>query len=103
MVSIDYSDDFGSVSVTTSSGNVYMAEHVVVTVPVGVLKAGNITFFPPLPEWKLEAIGKLNMGVLNRIALKFQDVFWPKDQYTFGYVSITRGLWPMIVNQVSSS
>ena len=40
---------------------------MIVTVPLGCLKAGDITFQPPMPSWKAEAIGKLGFGNLNKV------------------------------------
>jgi hypothetical protein len=56
-----------TVAVTTESGEVFEADRVVVTVPLGVLKAGAISFTPALPAAMRDAIGALNMGILNRI------------------------------------
>ncbi len=40
---------------------------VIVTVPLGCLKAGDVTFDPPLPPWKAEAVTKLGFGDLNKV------------------------------------
>ena len=42
-------------------------------VPLGVLKGGAIEFDPPLPERKQRAIARLGFGVLNKIALLYDD------------------------------
>lgn len=52
---------------------------VIVTVPLGVLKKGLITFDPPLPTDKQKAINKLGMGVLDKLYLKYDSVFWDSD------------------------
>ena len=39
------------------------------TVPLGVLKKGTLTFDPPLPERKLGAIQRMGFGVLNKVTL----------------------------------
>lgn len=49
---------------------------VILTVPLGVLKSGNIDFSPPLPDDKQGAIAKLGMGTLDKIYLQFDTVFW---------------------------
>ncbi|MBV9835497.1 MAG: FAD-dependent oxidoreductase [Alphaproteobacteria bacterium] len=59
------------VSVETSAGTL-RAPAVIVTVPVGVLAAGDISFSPPLPADKQDAIAGLPMGSFNRIALRFE-------------------------------
>ncbi|QIQ87929.1 FAD-dependent oxidoreductase [Erythrobacter sp.] len=58
-----------------------------VTVPLGVLKAGSIAFDPPLPEEKRAAIGRIGMGVLDKLYLKFDRVFW--DDATWLYTPDT--------------
>ena len=42
------------------------ADAVVVTLPLGVLKAGAVQFSPPLPPRKQNAIDRLGFGVLNK-------------------------------------
>ena len=49
---------------------------VVISVPLGVLKAENISFIPPLPLRKVDAIHRLGMGLENRVALHFKKVSW---------------------------
>ena len=71
------------VQVTTSRG-VFAADAVVVTLPLGVLKAGTVRFEPPLPPAKRAAIGRLGMGSLAKVFLHFATPFWPRDQYVFG-------------------
>jgi len=58
---------------------------VVVTVPLGCLKAGDVRFQPPLPEEKQAAIRGLGYGLLNKVprglapsqALRSQDGLRP--------------------------
>lgn len=40
---------------------------MVVTVPLGCLKAGDVRFQPPLPPDKLKAIKDLGYGLLNKV------------------------------------
>lgn len=59
------------------------AKHVIVTLPLGVLQEGSVTFSPELPEVKRKAICALGNGLMNKVALywdhlKEGDVFWPK-------------------------
>ncbi|WP_096714644.1 flavin monoamine oxidase family protein [Microbacterium sp. SZ1] len=67
--------------VTTADGEEYEARSVVVTVPLGVLKAGVIDFAPPLPDSIAGPIARLGMGVFNKIFLQFPDRFWAEDSY----------------------
>lgn len=52
---------------------------VIVTVPLGVLKQGDVAFEPPLPEKKTEALSRMEMGTLDKVYLHFEDVFWERD------------------------
>lgn len=40
---------------------------MIVTLPLGCLKSGDISFEPSLPEWKTDAIAKLGYGNLNKV------------------------------------
>ncbi|MGD9620305.1 MAG: flavin monoamine oxidase family protein [Mycolicibacterium sp.] len=77
--------DGSGVRLETSQG-VMTADRVIVTVPLGVLKAGTIAFDPPLPEAKLAAIERLGFGLLDKVVLAFEEPFWPKDFDMFGIV-----------------
>lgn len=57
----------------------FYAKKVLVTVPLGVLKSGDIEFSPPLPTSKQNAISELGMGLLQKHWLLFDKVFWDKD------------------------
>jgi monoamine oxidase len=75
----------GLARVYTGQG-VLEAEHVLVTLPLGVLKAGAVAFDPPLPERKRQAIERLGMGALTKVVVRFAAPFWPRHQYSFGFV-----------------
>lgn len=53
--------------IETESGETFNADHVVVTVPLGVLKEKSIKFEPALPDWKTGAIQRLGFGLLNKV------------------------------------
>lgn len=63
--------------VTLEDGRNFVADAAIITVPIGVLKANLIEFKPELPDWKLSAIADLGVGNENKIALRFDTVFWP--------------------------
>ena len=64
-----------SCTVTTSKGT-YPADHVVCTLPLGVLQAQAVQFSPPLPREKTEAIARMGMGHLGKVMLEFPTRFW---------------------------
>lgn len=76
----------------------YEADQVVVTLPLGVLKAGKVAFVPDLPARKKEAISKLGVGVLNKCYLRFEEPFWPKGVDWLEYVSAKPGEWTQWVS-----
>ena len=62
------------------------ARKVIVTVPLGVLKANRIAFVPELPNQTQTDIRRIGMGKMNKIFLFWskEDVFWPRDVEIFG-------------------
>ena len=66
------------VRIETAQGAVE-ADRVIVTVPLGVLKADTIAFDPPLSEDKRGAIERLGFGLLDKVVLKFDQPFWPDN------------------------
>jgi len=90
--SVDTSGD--RAVVVTSQGN-FDAGAVVVTVPLGVLKAGSIQFAPALSEPKSTAIARLGMGALSKTCLRFESQFWPDDAELIDIVPAAsrRGQW----------
>jgi len=64
------------VVVGLADGTTVSAAEVVVTAPLGVLQAGAITFEPPLEPAVLDAMGRLGMGVYDKVFLRFPSRFW---------------------------
>ena len=50
--------------------------HVVVAVPLGVLKAGAVTFTPGLPRDRVDAIARLGFGAYEKVVLTFAEPWW---------------------------
>jgi hypothetical protein len=59
------------------------ANAVLSTLPVGVLKAGNVTFTPALPAWKLDALDLIGVGNGGKMFLQFSSRFWPTSTNNF--------------------
>ncbi|MBK9602031.1 MAG: FAD-dependent oxidoreductase [Anaerolineales bacterium] len=87
---ISYGAD--GVDVETSSGT-FSGEKAIVTFPLGVLKQAAVKFDPPLPESKQSAIDRLDMGVLNKVYLKFSEVFWDEEFEGISYLGEETGEW----------
>jgi monoamine oxidase len=92
-------DDGGGVRLETSRG-VVSADRVIVTVPLGVLKAGGLTFDPPLSEAKRAAIARLGFGVLDKVVLAFDEPFWPQSADALGLVGAQQPV-PVLVSGLS--
>ena len=70
-------DTGGVKPVAIDSNGVYnYADAIIVTVSVGVLKAGIIDFVPDLPAAKLDAINTIGMGRGMKISLRFGNRIW---------------------------
>jgi len=67
------------VVVTTSTGDRLVAQHAVVTLPLGVLQAGTVRFTPELPEAHRAAIERLGMGLLDKYWFRFDEQFWDDE------------------------
>jgi monoamine oxidase len=83
------------VRIETSAGTVE-ADRAIVTVPLGVLKAGTVVFDPPLSEVKRAAIERLGFGLLDKVVLEFDEPFWP-DADVLGLVGSEQPV-PFLIN-----
>ena len=64
------------VLVGTADGTVEKGSHVVCTLPLGVLKHGDVRFTPDLPDDRQGAIERLGFGRFEKIACSFDEPFW---------------------------
>lgn len=92
---IDYSGE--KIVVQTSQGN-FTGDYVIVTVPIGVLKAGDIVFQPALTEYKQQVIQRFGMGVLDKLYLQFPEIFWDKDADVIGVSNDKKGGFAVWIN-----
>ena len=94
---IEYGDE--GVTVYSADGAELRADLAVVTLPVGVLRAANVAFTPPLPSDKVEALAGLGSGLLDKLWLAFDDVFWDAEADVINWIDPDNpGLWPFWVN-----
>ena len=66
-----------AVGVELVDGSIARGSHVIVTVPLGVLKSDTIVFDPPLPSAQRGAVKRLGFGRFEKLALRFDDGTWP--------------------------
>ena len=60
----------------------FSGSHVLVTVPLGVLKAGAIKFHPALHKGKRGAVNRMGFGQFEKVALVFPEPFWTQQGST---------------------
>lgn len=86
------------VAVSVKGGDLMITDHVLVTVPLGVLKAGGITFGGGLSPARQAAIDGLGMGLLNKCWLRFDRIAWPDDVDWIEWAGPTPGAWSQWVS-----
>jgi monoamine oxidase len=96
-VVIKVEDTGNGVKIYTKDNQVYEANEVIVTVPLGVLQKGSITFSPELPEYKKTAINSLKMGNLHKTFLTFESKFWD-DVDTISILNSDDTKWGDFIN-----
>ena len=64
-----------SVKVECENGQVFYADQVICTIPLGLLQKNPNIFDPPLPKEKQESANKLVFGVVNKIFLSYDQPF----------------------------
>lgn len=68
--------DGDGVSAHLADGRRLEGRAALLTLPLGVLRAGSVRFAPALAPARLRALGRLRMGVLNKLILQFDRPFW---------------------------
>lgn len=81
--------DPAGVVVETTSG-AHSADAVVVTLPLGVLQAGHVTFDPPLPPAHVAAISRLGVSGLEKVVLRFGERWWPESLTRLNHLTSDR-------------
>ncbi|KAH0706905.1 hypothetical protein KY289_011981 [Solanum tuberosum] len=99
---LENSDGNKPVKLQFSDGSVMYADHVIVTVSLGVLKQGlredSSLFSPPLPKFKTEAISRLGFGVVDKVFLQLS----PTHHENVGYDGLNFPNMMMVFHQPDS-
>jgi len=74
---IDYTGP--TINVTDANDNAYTADKVIITVPITILKSGDIEFVPALPTEKTTAFSKIGMDAGMKVFLKFSTKFFDEN------------------------
>ena len=72
---IDYSGD--QIIVTNTNNETYVADRLILTVPLTVLQKGQINFSPALPPEKVNALDQVSMPDGIKIFMEFSERFYP--------------------------
>ena len=86
------------VAIVLRGGEILRADHALVTVPLGVLKKGDIALGRPLDRSRQRAIATIGMGLLNKCWLRFDRVAWPTDVDWIEWVGPKAGYWSQWVS-----
>jgi monoamine oxidase len=82
----------GTSAELTIGGKVERFDRAIVTLPLGILKRGDMEFDPPLSSIKQDAIARLNAGHISKVILRFDQAYWPPDM-TFLWTPLSTQLW----------
>jgi monoamine oxidase len=88
IVQVDYSD-INLIKLTDGNGEIHACTILIITVPISVLKAGDINFVPNLPINTTSAMNRIGMDNGYKVMLGFYVNFWGKEVtsvYTDGTV-----------------
>jgi monoamine oxidase len=71
---------------------IWRAPQVIVTLPLGVLKANGVNFEPSLPDATQRAIDGLEMGHIVKVIYEFEEAFWKsRIGSNFGFIHSQTG------------
>lgn len=66
--------------------------------PLGVLKSHDLEFRPGLPQEHSRAIKNLGSGILEKLVIRFDEVFWNKDCDWLNFISEEPYEWTQTLN-----
>ena len=81
---VSWNDD--GAELTFDVNETFLCDRVVVTVPLGVLAAGDISFNPPLPDTHQSAIDTMRMGLLDKVWFVFPEQFWSNESLIWNII-----------------
>ena len=92
---VDWSGD--PVVVTSSSGD-SLADHVILTLPIGVLQSQHRQIFTPaLPEDKVRSLERTGAGRLSKIFAEWEEPWWSDGQEATKYLGRLRYIYITLI------
>ena len=80
VTTVTYSDGCVCAAVVEQGrAKTYCGRQGVVTFSIGVLQSNTVTFSPPLPQWKIDAISKFLLPLYLKVFIAFNETFWSAD------------------------
>ena len=95
--------DLGDRIALEARSQTFTADRVIVTVPLGVLKAEVISFEPALGEGKRASIDVLDMARLEKVVLRFDEANWTDVIDDVLLRLPERGLWMPVVQDFTQA
>lgn len=83
--------DEGSLSLRLGAGESLTVDRAVMTVPLGVLQSGGITFEPELPLVNRRGIAALGVGYLETVWVRYAEAVWTERAETWSLVPTDGG------------
>lgn len=85
-------------SVALADGASMQADHVICTLPLGVLQSGQVSFGEALAKSRQRAIGTLRSGLLNKTILRFERICWPAEEQWLQWMTPRGEFWGEWIN-----
>jgi len=79
VTSIDASEE-NKVTVQTKDGKIITSDYAICTLPLGVLKHGDVEFSPAFSKERLDGINGMVMGNYAKVFLQFETKFWGDEE-----------------------
>ena len=79
--------------ITSQHGESIHVNYAVITVPLTILKDGDIIFLPELPATKYHAIQSIYMGAALKVVCRFKTRFWKETLLVYCPRSFLAQVW----------
>ena len=64
------------ITLRSTTNEIFHADSLIVTLPLGTLKENTVKFNPPLPHAVQKAISNLGFGTLEKLFIRFSEAWW---------------------------